>query len=191
MPSSISLSSCVTRLLPVVALVACASEGASPSDSADSARLSSAETPNQPAMVSLIDSAIAPAIAGVGGWNYRQAATADVTGDGTPETIVLTAQVEMYRGRPAWDDGQAWQVYVEFADSSRTYVYANRLQLGTLTMRLSRADSGQAATIVLIEHLPDRLRVAEAAIADGHRVVTRMMFERNLDPTGEVSTPQR
>ena len=68
---------------------------------------------------------------------------ADLTGDGAPERVVMTARVEMSRGRPLWDDGQPWQVYIEYADSTRTYMYANRLQLGMLEMRLTRPASGQ------------------------------------------------
>jgi hypothetical protein len=173
-------------------LAACAGDGAvhdstdSETAVADTVGNVTAATPD----VSLVDTSIAPAIAGRDGWNYRQEASADVTGDGVAERIVLTAHVEMLRGQPVWDDGQAWQVYVEHADTTRTYLYANRLQLGTLSMRLARPGSGQAATIVLIEHLPDRLRVAEAAFTGG-RLVTRLLLERALDPVGDIASPMR
>lgn len=137
----------------------------------------------------VIDSTIPPAVGGVAGWNYQERATADLTGDSLPEQVVLTARVELYRGRPAWDDGQPWQVYVETADGGRTYLYAQRLQLGTLTMRVTRGDSARRSSIVLIEHLPDRLRILEARdTGSGLAVVVR--FERELDPRGETAGPR-
>lgn len=136
-----------------------------------------------------LDSTIPPAIAGQDGWNYVESATADVMGDGVPERIVLTARVELYRGRPAWDDGQPWQVYVESQDGRRTYLYAQRLQLGTLTMRVTRADSGGKATVLLIEHLPDRLRVLETRLTPPD-LSLMLLVERELDPRGEQASPR-
>jgi hypothetical protein len=137
----------------------------------------------------LIDPQIPPAVAGEGGWNYSRVAIADLTGDGTPESIVLTARVEMYRGQPAWDDGQPWQVYVEAPDGHRTYLYARRLQLGTLEMRVTASDSVSSATIVLIEHLPDRLTVHEAFYSGADAVTAYTRFERALDPRGDTASP--
>lgn len=138
----------------------------------------------------LLDPDIPPAIAGEDGWGYEQSASADFDGDSTLERVVLTARVEMYRGRPAWDDGQPWQVYVEAAGGARTYLYAQRLQLGTLTMRITAGAAGRPPTIVLLEHLPHRLSVYEAAYAgpDSATVVTR--FQREVDPRGETASPR-
>jgi hypothetical protein len=145
--------------------------------------------PDSLAVVQLIDSRIPPAIAGQDGWNYVESATADVMGDSLPERIVLTARVELYRGRPAWDDGQPWQVYVESQDGQRTYLYAQRLQLGTLTMRITRADSGRKARVLLIEHLPHRLRVLESR-STGVGLSLALLIERELDPRGEQASPR-
>jgi hypothetical protein len=139
----------------------------------------------------LIDPDIPAAIAGQDGWNYHRSASADFDGDGATERAVLTARVEMYRGRPAWDDGQPWQVYVEAAGGgARTYLYAQRLQLGTLTMRITAGADGRPPTIVLLEHLPHRLSVYEAAYAgpDSADVVTR--FQREVDPRGETASTE-
>jgi hypothetical protein len=140
--------------------------------------------------VSALDSAIPPAVAGEDGWNFVQRATADLNGDGAAEQVVLTARVEMYRGRPAWDDGQPWQVYVESADSARTYLYAQRLQLGTLDMRVTVPDSSGASSVILLEHLPDRLTIYEArwSGSDSARVFVRL--QRPLDPRGPVAAPR-
>jgi hypothetical protein len=147
---------------------------------------SRAGAPSPAPSVQPIDSTIAPAVAGEDGWNYHQSSEVDLTGDGLLERVVLTARVELYRGRPAWDDGQPWQVYVESPDGERTYVYAQRLQLGTLTMRVSR---GETPTVVLLEHLPDRLRVLEATYAGPGAVSVTVGFERDLDPRGETASP--
>lgn len=143
-----------------------------------------------PAVEPLVDSAIAPAIAGEGGWNYYQSAHADLNADGNLERVVLAARVELYRGRPAWDDGQPWQVYVEALDGHRTYVYARRVQLGTVTMRVSLAEGGAPSTIVLIEHLPDRLSLYEISYhSPGHTSVVEH-FQRTVDPRGDLASPQ-
>ncbi|MQA92094.1 MAG: hypothetical protein GEU90_18025 [Gemmatimonas sp.] len=138
-----------------------------------------------------IDSAIPQAVAGDGGWNFQQSAMADLTGDGTPERVVLTARVEVYRGRPAWDDGQPWQVYVEVADSSRTYLYSQRLQLGTLTMRITQPEPNRLPSILMLEHLPDRMRVIESSYPEANgRPSAVVRFERALNPQGELASPQ-
>jgi hypothetical protein len=149
-----------------------------------------AETPSlPPPPVQLVDSTIPPAVAGEEGWHYQQSTDVDLTGDGHLERVVLTARVELYRGRPAWDDGQPWQVYVESQDGTRTYVYAQRLQLGTLTMRVSRGEV-HPPTVVLLEHLPDRLRVLEASYMGPGFVSVAVGYQRDLDPRGEIASPR-
>src|SRR5690606_38541250 len=123
------------------------------------------------------------------GWDYQLSAEADLDGDSEPERIVLTARVEMVRGRPAWDDGQPWQVYVESPDGTRTYLYAQRLQLGTLTLRIAAGQADTAPTVVLLEHLPQRLSVYEATYRGPDDVSVVVAFQREVDPTGETSSP--
>ena len=137
----------------------------------------------------LVDTAIAPAVAGEDGWNYAQEVEADLDSDGQAERLVLTARVELYRGRPAWDDGQPWQVYVEEGDGRRTYLYSRFVQLGTVAMRVGRAEGGLAASVILLEHLPDRLAVHEIQYDGPNDVTTSERFQRALDPTGEIAGP--
>ena len=120
---------------------------------------------------------------------YSQSVEADLDGDGQPERAVLAARVELYQGRPAWDDGQPWQVYVEEPDGSRSDLYRRFVQLGTVTMRIGRAGDGRSASVILIEHLPDRLSVYELEYGGTGQVRTAQAFARSLDPTGEVSSP--
>jgi hypothetical protein len=138
---------------------------------------------------SFIDSTIAPAVAGEDGWNHVERASADLYGDSTAEQVVLMARVELVRGRPAWDDGQPWQVYVESATGERHYLYAERLQLGTLNMRLTSGSEGTRPTLLLIEHLPHRLRVLETAGSDS-TIELQLRLERALDPTGQQASPR-
>jgi hypothetical protein len=136
-----------------------------------------------------IDSTIPPAIAGENGWNFQRTASVDLAGDSVPERVVLTARVELVRGRPAWDDGQPWQVYVESPRGTRSYVYAQRLQLGSLDMRVTRGDSAGRGTVLLIEHLPDRLRILEVFDA-GSGPTVALRLERMLNPRGEIASPR-
>jgi hypothetical protein len=138
----------------------------------------------------LLDTLIPPAVAGRDGWNYRQDAEADLDGDGNPERVVLTARVEVSRGQLLWDDGQPWQVYIEAGDGRRTYLYAQRLQLGTLTMRIGLGAPDGATTVVLLEHLPDRMSLYEVAYAGPGRASVSVRFQRDTDPRGESASPR-
>lgn len=169
-------------LTVLLLLAACRDEGRPPAAVPPAAPTFNAAT--------LVDTAITPAIAGEDGWNYVLTSEADLTGDGVAERAVLTARVEMYRGRPAWDDGQAWQVYVEFADGARRHLYAQRLQLGTLTSRVALPDRGGAATLILLEQLPDRLRVFEVSFDEARQPNVALLVDRILDPTGQAASPQ-
>ncbi|HUG27552.1 MAG TPA: hypothetical protein VMK53_04580 [Gemmatimonadales bacterium] len=149
-----------------------------------------AALPPAEAPIELVDPAMPLAVAGEDGWGYRLAADADLNGDGVAERVILTARVEMIRGRPAWDDGQPWQVYIEDDAGQRTHVYAQRLQLGTLTMRVSRAEAGQPATVVLLEHLPDQLSLYEISYSGPAAATASVRFQRGMDPRGEVASPR-
>lgn len=137
----------------------------------------------------LLDSGQRAAVAGTDGWNYQQSVAADIDGDGQVERVVIMARVEVIRGRPVWDDGQQWQVYVEEADGSRTTVYARRLQLGMLSVRLDAQPSGQPHRIVMLEQLPDRLSVYEVQYRSPTGITALVMYQRSLDATGEIASP--
>jgi hypothetical protein len=172
------------RLAAAILLIgACAPDSAPPNITDDSA------TAGRETSVQLIDSTIPPAIAGADGWNYHLSTEADLNGDGRSERVVLTARVELYRGRPAWDDGQPWQVYVESADSMRRYIYSQRLQLGTLAMRVGVGEGAQPASIVLLEQLPHQLGVYESVYFGPDSIATSVRFLRELDPRGQTASP--
>lgn len=171
----------------IVLSCACGADGPAPGTEDD---VAGADTiAPKPPPVQLVDSTISPAVAGEEGWDYQQSVDVDLTGDGQLEHVVLTARVELYRGRPAWDDGQPWQVYVEDGSGIRTYLYAQRLQLGTLTMRVTRGEV-DPPVVVLLEHLPDRMRVVEASYMGPGLVSMAVRYQGELDPRGETASPQ-
>lgn len=171
---------CIGRGVTLLIVTAC---GAEPRP-----RVADSAAPSE--VMQLVDSTQAPAVAGTLGWNYQQRAAADLDGDGVDEQVVLTARVELYRGHPAWDDGQPWQVYVEEADSTRTYIYAQFVQLGTVTMRIGEATAGERASIVLIEQLPDRFGVYEVRYDGPGRATVTQRYARALDPRGDIASPR-
>lgn len=178
----------VWLLILVLALNACALPAPSASTHDHSLAPDAAPPPDQ--QLDLVAPNIPPGVAGEDGWNFQRSAEADLNGDGQLERVVLTARVELYRGRYAWDDGQPWQVYVEAADGRRTYLYSRRLQLGTLTMRISHSEPGEPASIILFEHLPDRLSLYEADYAAPGQATVAVRFARTLDPRGDLASPQ-
>lgn len=120
---------------------------------------------------------------------YSRAAQADLDGDGEAERVVVMARAEVRDRRPLWDDGQPWQVYVEESGGERTYLYARFVQLGSVTMRIGLGEEGRPPSVVVVEHVPDRLAVYELQYSGPSRVELVHRYERLLDPTGELASP--
>jgi hypothetical protein len=174
---------------PADAPTAAEQPGANPAGREPDAPNPPAQGAVEPAAVQLVDTSLAPAVAGEDGWMYQQNADADLDDDGQLERVVLTARVEMLRGRPAWDDGQPWQVYVEEADETRTYLFARFVQLGTITMRVALPEGDTGATVILLEHLPDQLSLYEVEYHGPGSATAIPRFQRMLDPRGEIAGP--
>jgi hypothetical protein len=81
-------------------------------------------------------------------------------------------------------------VYVEEGDSTRTYVFARYVQLGTVTMRVGEAVDGKRSSVVLVVHLPDHLGVYEVEYEGPGRASVSQRFERVLDPRGDLASPK-
>jgi hypothetical protein len=182
----------MTRL-PAVALallVACQAQDHRATPERGSARVAGSAVARAESTVSLIESRVPRAAAGDSGWQYQQRASADFDGDGRAETAVLIADVVLdARGRPGWEDGHRWQVYVEEADAVRTYAYARFLPMGKLTAELTRPDSGPP-TILLLEQTPHAVGVYEIRYAGPERVSVERHVERLLDPGTFVGSPR-
>jgi hypothetical protein len=178
-------------LLLALTVGGCESRGdeASPIDAA--ARTGAAPAGETVEPTELVDPIVPSAAGEPGAWGFRQAASADLSGDGNLETVVLTARVETdARGRLAWDDGQPWQLYVEDAAGEVTLLYSRYVQLGTLTMRVTRPEELGRPAIVLLEHLPDQMTLYEFDYTGPGSSQTRRLISRPLDPRGEIAGPQ-
>jgi hypothetical protein len=151
----------------------------------------SADRPGSPVeAASLVDPTVPRAAEEPAAWGYRQAASADLNGDGNLETVVLVARVETIGpGRVAWDDGQPWQLYVEDADGNLTIVFSRYVQLGTLAMRVTLPETLGRPAIVLLEHMPDGMTLYEIDYLGPGAVEIRRLYQRALDPRGEIAAP--
>lgn len=184
------LTGCEPAAEPAGEEAAPADATVSPEPAADAAPAETTALPEPAADAArLVDADMAPAVAGADGWMYSRAAEADLDLDGQMERVIVTARAEMMRGRPLWDDGQPWQVYVEESDGQRTYLYARFVQLGSVSMRIGLAEGDAGPTVVLLEQLPDRLAVYELAYQGPGVVESVHQRERMLDPTGDIASP--
>lgn len=89
--------------------------------------------------VNLIDTNYPLIAEGQENWQYRKEIAADLDGDGTEETVVVTtgaAWIEQDRTF-AWDDGQVWKVYVQEAGGTRTCIFSGWVQLGRLEVYIT------------------------------------------------------
>lgn len=139
----------------------------------------------------LIDTAIAGAEAGQPGWAYQQRVSVDLDSDGELETAVLIADVTMdARGRPLWEDGHRWQLYVEEPTGERTYVYRQFLPNGSLTADVVRRESGNR-TMLLEARTPEAVRVFEVRYSGPQRIVLLNAIERPIEGAGTfVGSPR-
>lgn len=142
-----------------------------------------------PTPPALVDPAFPAALPGEQGWDFVRAVEADLNGDGREAQVLLMARVEIVRGRPAWDDGQPWQVQVVEPEGARTLLYSRRLQIGTLTVRLVYAEPGSAAAILLLEHTPDGMALYEVHYRGPDDFDLSERFQRRLDPSGDFAVP--
>ncbi len=137
----------------------------------------------RPAAVVLVDTAQPPAVAGDAGWRYHLRANADLDGDGRPERASLIARVGRDDDGFLWDDGQPWQLYVEEADGTRTYVYRRWVQMGTVEAHVaSRAPGQKGFDLLIVENTPGDLRVFEVNYAGPGRVTTVERLARRIHP---------
>lgn len=91
-------------------------------------------------------------------WGYRRALDADLNGDGTEERLVIASDVVLGRdGRPLWEDGHRWAVYVEH-EERRTLLYAAFVPNGFVeAAALAPSDMG-ARDVLVQERTPAMLR---------------------------------
>jgi hypothetical protein len=130
----------------------------------------------------LVDPQHPLAVAGQGGYAYQQAATADFDGDGAQERAVLIANAAVENGKPLWDDGHVWQLYVEEPTGERTYLFVRFVQLGIVEAKLTQSEAGKPPQILLIERWPSSLHVYELSYRGPNLIDIRVLVERELAP---------
>ena len=140
----------------------------------------------------MIDATVPTALAGDSGWKYAQRATADFDGDGDDETAVLISDVALdARGRPLWEDGHRWQLYVQEHDGKTTRLYARFLPRGRVTADVGVPAAGTKLFIVLTEQSPERLGVYEYEYRGPNNADVRRRVERELDGTKQFTGSPR
>ncbi|GAB5519087.1 MAG: hypothetical protein RhofKO_13380 [Rhodothermales bacterium] len=89
-----------------------------------------------------VDAAFTNGTVDVTTWPYQQRHTHDLNGDGTDETLVLTAEVEVNEsGEPLWEDGHRWAIYVDEANASPTFLYGGFVPNGDVELGLTDSTS--------------------------------------------------
>ena len=132
----------------------------------------------------LTDTTIATAEAGQRGWAYQQKVSVDFDADGQLETAVLISDVTVdARGRPVWEDGHRWQVYVEEPTGERTYVYRQFLPNGSLIADVVRRESG-TRTLLLVARTPQAVNLYEVKYSGPQRIVLMNAIERRIEGAG-------
>jgi hypothetical protein len=173
------------------ALVACMAATASCGGGSDAPPAGAAAAPPY-REVDMVSPRHDDAVMGQAGWNHAQSATADLDGDGTPERAVIIANADTYHGTVLWNDGQVWEVYVEEPDGTRTYVYKQFLQLGSVLARLARPEAARPAqagqqtpppppTILLLEQVPQRFSAYEVRYAGPGQAKVVELMHRDYD----------
>lgn len=145
----------------VVALIALTALGAC------NANPSSAPSPN-PLSALPIDSARVATVQATSSWSYRRQVSADLDGEGDPETIVLTADVTVTAdGRVLWEDGHRWALYVEGDSGPATLLYSAFVPNGFVEVAILAPDDAGRRKILIQERTPSQLRALEVEYAVG------------------------
>jgi hypothetical protein len=132
----------------------------------------------------LTDTSIVQAEAGAKGWMYEQRVMVDFDADGQMETAVLISDVTLDAGgKPLWEDGHRWQVYVDEPTGERTYVYRQFLPNGSLTADVVRRESG-TRTLLLEARTPQSISVYEVKYSGPGRIVLMNVIERAIEGAG-------
>jgi hypothetical protein len=107
-------------------------------------------------------------------WAYRKEVSADLDGDGSPERVVIAADVVVSpRGLPLWEDGHRWAVYAESSTGERTLLYAAFVPQGFAEAAVTVADAQARRHVLVQERTRDQLRALEVEYAGPGRARSR------------------
>ena len=100
-------------------------------------------------------------------WAYREQLESDLDGDAGPETIILSADVELNAaGEPLWEDGHRWVLWVAGEDAPQP-LYGAFVPRGRVEAAVAEEDHEGRRPLLVLERTPDRIRVIDIAYADG------------------------
>ena len=95
-------------------------------------------------------------------WAYHRDASADLDGDGRAERIVIAADVTVRAdGRPLWEDGHRWAVYVEAPAGERTLLYAAFVPNGFAEAAILAAGQDGRRRVLVQERTPPQVRALD------------------------------
>jgi hypothetical protein len=129
---------------------------------------------------SLVDLSLPAAVDSTNRWQYRESTTYDLNGDGIEEKVVILANVQKSSsGNIAWDDGQPWEVRIEEPDGTRTRVFAQSVQAGTVQGYITHQDGHP--TLFLLEQTTSLLQGFEITYFGPNKIKSRVIFTRTID----------
>ncbi len=108
-----------------------------------------------------VDAARVGSVEQVAAWAYRREVSADLDGDRTAERVVLASDVTLGAdGRPLWEDGHRWAVYVEAA-GRRTMLYGAFVPNGHVEAAVLDPDNAGRRRVLVQERTPEQVRALE------------------------------
>lgn len=114
-------------------------------------------------------------------WPVVDSARADVTGDGSPDRVELSADVEVDgAGRLVWDHGHRWRLVVHTADGSYVLLRDEFVPSGMLSIRVEddQADGPHARpSIVVDERGRFRTRLVRFRYSEGGFVAESVVVD--------------
>jgi hypothetical protein len=181
-----------TTLLAMMLLAGC--KRTTPEAAQEAREGMSARNAQPDSIGSMIDATVPSAVAGDPGWTYSQRVTADFDGSGDDEEAVLISDVALdARGRPLWEDGHRWQLYIQETDGKKevTRLFARFIPNGKVTAEVGIPSAGAKSWIVLLVQSPERIAVYEFEYRAPGSADVRKRLERDLDVTKQFSGSPR
>ena len=91
-------------------------------------------------------------------WPHRRAIDADLDGDGSAERLILAADVTLdASGRPLWEDGHRWALFVE-DDGAGSLLYGAFVPNGAVEAAVLDAGANGARNVLVRERTPSQSR---------------------------------